>query len=90
MVSHALVGTRWMGILLVCTIPEIVHDDTQMNRLVWLAEDRFLVVRYQSHIVELIKLIYKCGIRERLRIVVCQPPGYVVVQIIGKRVEQGL
>lgn len=65
---------------LVRTVAEVVHDHVQRNSPVWLAKDGLVVPRDKTYVVERLESVRQDGgIRERLRGVVNQPPGYVPV-----------
>lgn len=80
----------WEGNLLVGAVAKVVHDDAHLDGLVRLPQDWLLVERHQSNVVKRIKLVHKASLGTRLVLVVHQPTGHVVVEVIRKRVEQRL
>lgn len=74
--------------LLVGPVSEVVHDDLQLDLMVWRAEDRLIIIRYQSVVVKLVKFIHQRWFGHWLRTVIRQPTSDVPVQIGGQGVEE--
>lgn len=67
----------------VLSVAEIVHDDVKLYDLVWLRQQFHLVIWYEIHVVKGVELIDDGSLGEVSFIVIREPSGNVVVEILG-------
>lgn len=74
----------------VLAVLEVVHDDVELDDLVWLGEQLHLVVGHKVHVVKGGELVNEGGLGEGGLGVVRQPAGDVVVEVLWQSVKESL
>lgn len=71
-------------------VVEVIHHDVELDDAVGLGEELHPVVGDERHIVKGIELVDETGVGEGLAVVVNEPTGSVVVQVVWKDIKEGL
>lgn len=72
---------------LVCTIPQVVHDDVEADSLIRLSIESLVVVGYKCHIVKRTEVIHEGWIGRWFSFVIDKPPSHIPIQVIWDTVE---
>lgn len=75
---------------IVCAVAEVVHDDIELDGLGGFWEQGLLVVGDEGHVIKGGEGVeHRCRVC-RFRVVVDEPAGYVIVEVIREGIEEGL
>lgn len=71
-------------------VVEVIHHDVELDDAVGLGEELHPIVRDERHIVKGVEFLDETGVGEGLAVVVNEPTGSVVVQVVWKDIKEGL
>lgn len=75
---------------IVLSVAEVVHDDVELDDLVWFGQQLHLVVRHKVHVVKGGEFIDDGSFGEVGVGIICEPSCDVVVEILGQSIKQSL